>query len=66
MKFGYFTLSDNHYADNRGANQFVADIMTRRCTRNRWGCTRLDRRLDSTRRVVVPDLALAYIAARSG
>ena len=28
MKFGYFTLSDNHYADNRrGANQFVADIL---------------------------------------
>ena len=28
MKFGYFTLSDNHYVDNRrGANQFVADIL---------------------------------------
>jgi len=28
MEFGYFTLSDNHYADNRrGANQFVADIL---------------------------------------
>src|SRR5215208_3392311 len=28
MKFGYFTLSDNHYADNRrSANQFVADIL---------------------------------------
>ena len=28
MKFGYFTLSDNHYADNtRAPNQFVADII---------------------------------------
>jgi hypothetical protein len=27
MDFGYFTLSDNHYAINpRSANQFVADI----------------------------------------
>ena len=29
MDFGYFTLSDNHYASNpRSANQFVADIVT--------------------------------------
>jgi hypothetical protein len=28
MKFGYFTLSDNRYANNtRTANQFVADII---------------------------------------
>jgi hypothetical protein len=28
MKFGYFTLSDNHYADNpRSSNQFIADII---------------------------------------
>jgi len=28
MKFGYFTLSDNHYADNtRSPNQLVADII---------------------------------------
>jgi hypothetical protein len=28
MQFGYFTLSDNHYADNsRAPNQFVADII---------------------------------------
>ena len=27
MEFGYFTLSDNHYAHNpRSANQFVKDI----------------------------------------
>ena len=27
MEFGYFTLSDNHYADNsRKPNQFVIDI----------------------------------------
>ena len=27
MEFGYFTLSDNHYADNsRKPNQFVTDI----------------------------------------
>jgi alkanesulfonate monooxygenase SsuD/methylene tetrahydromethanopterin reductase-like flavin-dependent oxidoreductase (luciferase family) len=27
MEFGYFTLSDNHYANNpRGPNQFIADI----------------------------------------
>ena len=28
MKFGYFTLSDNHYADNpRAPNQLVSDII---------------------------------------
>ena len=28
MQFGYFTLSDNNYADNRRSpNQFVADIL---------------------------------------
>ena len=28
MKFGYFTLSDNHYDNNsRSPNQFVADII---------------------------------------
>ena len=28
MRFGYFTLSDNHYDNNsRTANQFVADII---------------------------------------
>ncbi len=28
MDFGYFTLSDNHCENNdRGANQFVADIL---------------------------------------
>jgi hypothetical protein len=28
MKFGYFTLSDNHHADNpRSSNQFIADII---------------------------------------
>src|SRR3954469_10330632 len=28
VQFGYFTLSDNNYADNRrGANEFVADIL---------------------------------------
>jgi hypothetical protein len=27
MQFGYFTLSDNHYADNRrSANQLIAHI----------------------------------------
>jgi alkanesulfonate monooxygenase SsuD/methylene tetrahydromethanopterin reductase-like flavin-dependent oxidoreductase (luciferase family) len=28
LQFGYFTLSDNHYVDNRrGANQLIADIL---------------------------------------
>ena len=28
MKFGYFTLSDNHYENNnRNANSFVGDIL---------------------------------------
>jgi len=28
MQFGYFTLSDNHYVDNRhGANQLIAGIL---------------------------------------
>jgi hypothetical protein len=28
MQFGYFTLSDNHYLDNRrGANQLISGIL---------------------------------------
>ena len=69
MDFGYFTLSDNHYDNNpRTPNQFVADIADRgalrRTARHALG---LDRRapFQFARRAVVPDLVLAYVAART-
>jgi hypothetical protein len=45
MKFGYFTLSDNHYDNNiRGANDFVADIIDEAVLRRGGGSPfRLDR-----------------------
>ncbi len=69
MKFGYFTLSDNAYANNpRGPNQFVADIVAESIAAEELGfhSTWVGEHHFSTLGVLsCPDLALAYIAART-
>ena len=69
MKFGYFTLSDNAYADSaRGPNRFVADIVAEAIAADRLGfhSAWLGEHHFSTLGVLsCPDLALAYIAART-
>src|SRR5260370_8745120 len=69
MKFGYFTLSDNHYDDNRReANQFVADILDEAVyaeevdLHSAW----IGEHHFSTLGVLsCPDLVLAHVAART-
>ncbi len=69
MDFGYFTLSDNAYAENpRGPNQFVADIVAEAIAADRLGfhSAWIGEHHFSTLGVLsCPDLALAYIAART-
>ena len=69
MKFGYFTLSDNGYRDNpRTANQFVSDIVSEAVEADRLGyhSAWIGEHHFSTLGVLsCPDLALAWIAART-
>jgi alkanesulfonate monooxygenase SsuD/methylene tetrahydromethanopterin reductase-like flavin-dependent oxidoreductase (luciferase family) len=69
MKFGYFTLSDNHYVDNpRSANQYINDIVDEAIFAETVGLHSawLGEHHFSTLGVLsCPDLALAYIAART-
>ena len=69
MKFGYFTLSDNAYRDNpRPPNQFVADIIAEAIEADRLGfhSAWIGEHHFSTLGVLsCPDLALAFIAART-
>ena len=69
MRFGYFTLSDNAYADNpRSANRFVADIVAEAIAAEELGfhSAWVGEHPFSTLGVLsCPDLALAYIAART-
>jgi alkanesulfonate monooxygenase SsuD/methylene tetrahydromethanopterin reductase-like flavin-dependent oxidoreductase (luciferase family) len=69
MKFGYFTLSDNHYAGNtRAPNQFVADIAAEAIYADGIGMHSawLGEHHFSTLGVLsCPDLTLAYIAGRT-
>jgi alkanesulfonate monooxygenase SsuD/methylene tetrahydromethanopterin reductase-like flavin-dependent oxidoreductase (luciferase family) len=69
MKFGYFTLSDNHYADNRrSANQFVADITTEALYADQLGMHSAwigEHHFNSLGVLSCPDLVLSYIAART-
>jgi hypothetical protein len=37
MEFGYFTLSDNRYPDNRAPEDFIRDITPMRCGPRRSG-----------------------------
>src|SRR6201999_1726004 len=67
--FGYFTLSDNHYADNtRSSNQFVADITAEAIYADQLGMHSAwigEHHFNSLGVLSCPDLVLAYIAART-
>jgi alkanesulfonate monooxygenase SsuD/methylene tetrahydromethanopterin reductase-like flavin-dependent oxidoreductase (luciferase family) len=69
MDFGYFTLSDNHYADNpRTANQFVADITAEALYADELRMHSAwigEHHFNSLGVLSCPDLVLAYIAART-
>jgi alkanesulfonate monooxygenase SsuD/methylene tetrahydromethanopterin reductase-like flavin-dependent oxidoreductase (luciferase family) len=69
MKFGYFTLSDNHYRDNaRTPNQFVADIAAEAVYAETLGMHSAwigEHHFNSLGVLSCPDLVLAHIAART-
>src|SRR5712675_166038 len=69
MKFGYFTLSDNHYVDNRrGPNQFVADITDEAIHADALGMHSAwigERHFSTLGVLSCPDLVLAHVAART-
>jgi alkanesulfonate monooxygenase SsuD/methylene tetrahydromethanopterin reductase-like flavin-dependent oxidoreductase (luciferase family) len=69
MKFGYFTLSDNNYTDNaREPNQFVADIVDEALYAEALGMHSAwigEHHFSTLGVLSCPDLALAYIAART-
>jgi alkanesulfonate monooxygenase SsuD/methylene tetrahydromethanopterin reductase-like flavin-dependent oxidoreductase (luciferase family) len=69
MKFGYFTLSDNGYRDNtRSANTFVADIIDEAIEADRLGMHSAwvgEHHFSTLGVLSCPDLALAWIAART-
>src|SRR6202158_5480795 len=69
MDFGYFTLSDNHYENNdRSSNQFVADITAEALYADKLGMHSAwigEHHFNSLGVLSCPDLALAYIAART-
>jgi alkanesulfonate monooxygenase SsuD/methylene tetrahydromethanopterin reductase-like flavin-dependent oxidoreductase (luciferase family) len=69
MDFGYFTLSDNHYSNNRrGANDYVNDIVDEAIYADQLGFHSAwlgEHHFNSLGVLSCPDLALAYIAART-
>src|SRR5919202_195243 len=69
MEFGYFTLSDNHYANNtRSPNQFVADITAEAIYAEELAMHSAwigEHHFNSLGVLSCPDLTLAYIAART-
>ena len=69
MEFGYFTLSDNHYENNdRSSNQFVADITAEALYADKLGMHSAwigEHHFSTLGVLSCPDLALAYIAART-
>src|SRR5215813_397055 len=69
MEFGYFTLSDNHYADNqRDANTFVSDIAAEALYADQLGMHSAwigEHHFNSLGVLSCPDLVLSYIAART-
>jgi alkanesulfonate monooxygenase SsuD/methylene tetrahydromethanopterin reductase-like flavin-dependent oxidoreductase (luciferase family) len=69
MDFGYFTLSDNHYVDNRrGANQFVADILDEAIYAEAVGLHSAwigEHHFSTLGVLSCPDLVLAHVAART-
>ena len=69
MKFGYFTLSDNHYAGNtRTANQYVADIAAEAIYADEVGMHSAwlgEHHFGDLGVLSCPDQLLAYIAAKT-
>ena len=69
MEFGYFTLSDNHYADNpRTANQFVADILDEAIYAETLAMHSAwigEHHFNSLGVLSCPDIVLASVAART-
>ena len=69
MKFGYFTLSDNSYRDNpRSPNRFVADIIDEAVYAEKLGLHSAwigEHHFSTLGVLSCPDLALAYVAART-
>ncbi|HKX08115.1 MAG TPA: LLM class flavin-dependent oxidoreductase [Stellaceae bacterium] len=69
MKFGYFTLSDNHYEGNsRDANRFVADILDETVYADELGYHSAwigEHHFNSLGVLSCPDLVLAHAAART-
>jgi alkanesulfonate monooxygenase SsuD/methylene tetrahydromethanopterin reductase-like flavin-dependent oxidoreductase (luciferase family) len=69
VQFGYFTLSDNHYADNpRNANRFVADILDETVYADELGYHSAwigEHHFNSLGVLSCPDLVLAHAAART-
>src|SRR5215813_175507 len=69
MEFGYFTLSDNHYDDNRrNANRFVADILDEAVYAEEVGLHSAwigEHHFSTLGVLSCPDLVLANVAART-
>ena len=69
MKFGYFTLSDNHYVENtRSANQLVADILDEALYAEEVGLHSAwigEHHFSTLGVLSCPDLVLAHVAART-
>jgi alkanesulfonate monooxygenase SsuD/methylene tetrahydromethanopterin reductase-like flavin-dependent oxidoreductase (luciferase family) len=69
MEFGYFTLSDNHYDNNsRDANAFVNDIVDEALYAEELSFHSAwigEHHFSSLGVLSCPDLALAYVAART-
>src|SRR5499427_8485624 len=69
MKFGYFTLSDNHYEDNpRDANAFVADILDEAIYAEEVGLHSAwigEHHFSTLGVLSCPDLMLANVAAQT-
>ena len=69
MQFGYFTLSDNHYVDNRrGANQLIADILDEALYAEEVGLNSAwigEHHFSTLGVLSCPDLVLAQVAAKT-
>jgi alkanesulfonate monooxygenase SsuD/methylene tetrahydromethanopterin reductase-like flavin-dependent oxidoreductase (luciferase family) len=69
MQFGYFTLSDNHYKDNRrSANELVADILDEALYAEEVGLNSAwigEHHFSTLGVLSCPDLVLAQVAART-
>jgi alkanesulfonate monooxygenase SsuD/methylene tetrahydromethanopterin reductase-like flavin-dependent oxidoreductase (luciferase family) len=69
MDFGYFTLSDNHYANNpRGANETILDIVDEAIFAEAAGFHSAwigEHHFSSLGVMSCPDMALTYVAART-